>query len=54
VQHGQVVGGEAADEPAGYCLPSARVIWKLSAPSTTWALVTTLPSASKTMPEPSP
>ena len=39
---------------AGYCFPSARVTWKLLAPSTTWALVTTLPVASKTMPEPSP
>ena len=39
---------------AGYCFPSARVTWKLLAPSTTWALVTTLPSASKMMPEPSP
>jgi len=35
VQHGQVVGGEAADQPAGYCLPSARVIWKSLAPWTT-------------------
>jgi hypothetical protein len=55
VQDGQVVGGEAADQPRRVLLAVARVTWKPPAlPATTWLLVTTSPPASKTMPEPSP
>jgi hypothetical protein len=46
--------GKLPTSRAGYWWPSARVTWKLLAPWTTWALVTTSPPASKTMPEPRP
>jgi CheY-like chemotaxis protein len=52
VQHRQVVGGEAADQPGGVLPSVASVTWQLPALPTTWLLVTTSPWASKTTPEP--
>jgi hypothetical protein len=54
VQHGQVVGREAADQPGRVLVAVGQGDLEAAGPWTTWALVTTSPPASKTMPEPRP